>query len=162
MKILEKYIINPSTIMIMEVRDQKGRTYSKVVETKESYIVTMRPKALIDSSMRHYAASLQGAYEGSRAILGNISMLPIMVSNELDLYFFPCFSPERHDCIWLSLGHIEKAEKHNPDETIVQFKQGNSVVISMKIERFDRKLHRASQLRYIIVERAKKMGHLLS
>lgn len=156
MKLFEKYVINPNTVLITAEIDKKGNFYSKVIEGKKTFIVAMRPKALMDYSLHYYCSSLQGAIDGSRSILGNISMPPILISSQLDLCWFPCVSPERADCIWFSLTHVQITEKISSKQTNVYLNFGHSLVLDMKRSRFEFKRQRASQLRYISSERAKK------
>lgn len=147
--------------MIEGVSDQKGHIYSKIKEGGEEFIVTMRPKALINYSLHYYCSSLKGALDGTRSILGSISMLPIMISPDLDLFWFPCSSPSNPDCIWLSLSHVQKAEKINSRQTKVGLSFDHSIIIDMKKARFDKKHQRATQLRYINSERSKRTANFL-
>lgn len=157
-KILAKYVINPCTVIIKGFGDHKGHLYSKVTEGGEEFIVTMSPKGLINSSLLYYCSSLKGAIDGSRSILGNISMLPIMINPELDIFLFPSCSPNRPDCIWMSLYHVQRSEKSKPHQTRVDLSFGHSIVIDMKRSRFELKKQRAMQLRYINSERSEKIA----
>lgn len=156
MRIFGKYVINPKTVLIAAEFDQKGCLYSRVIEGKKTFIVAMRPKALIDYSLHYYCSSLKGAMDGSRSILGNISMQPIMINAQLDICWFPCFSPDRTDCVWFSLTHVVNSEKLSLRQTKVNLNFGHTIILDMKRERFENKRQRASQLRYISSERTKR------
>ncbi len=154
--IFEKYVINPKTVLITAEFDQKGHLYSRVIEGEKTFIVTMHPKTLIDNSLRYYCSSIKGALEGSRSILGNVSMQPIMINTQLDICWFPCFSPERNDCVWFSLTHVINSEKISLKQTTVNLNFGHNIILDMKRERFENKRQRASQLRYISLQRTKQ------
>src|SRR5690606_21695579 len=98
-------------------------------------------------------SSLKGAMDGTRSILGNISMLPIMISKELDIYWFPCHSPSREDCVWLSLAHIKKTDSILPSQTKIYLNYNHILILDMKKKRFEKKRQRACQLRYITNDR---------
>lgn len=156
MKLFGKYIINPNTVLIETELNERGQMYSKVIEGKNSFYVAMHPKAVIDFSLQYYCSSLKGAIDGARSILGNISMPPIMIISQLDICWFPSCSPDRSDCIWFSLQHVQKTEKVSTKQTLVSLTFDHQIVINIKRERFEVKRQRASQLRYISSERSKR------
>jgi competence protein ComK len=158
MKTFEKYVINQDTVFMIGEIDQEEQPYSIVVEGNQTFLVNMSPVSVIDHSLQYYCSSLKGAWEGSRSILGNISMLPIIIYSPLDIFWFPCYSPYRSDCIWFSHNHVINSEKIDQKKTKVNLNFGHSIVLEMRKERFETKWQRASQLRYISNERTKKVA----
>lgn len=156
MKWFERYIINPDTVLLTAVNDHKGRVFSKIIEGEKSFNVTMRPMVLIDSSLNYYCSSLKGAWEGSRSILGDINMLPIIINSQLDIFWFPCSSPNLPECLWFALEHVVKTDKVGIYQTKVQLSFGHTIIVDMKKRRFDTKLQRAAQLRYAHTKRLKE------
>lgn len=156
MKSRYKYVINENTVCIEGRVDEQNRTYSCVVEGAEAFEINMSPVDIVDYSLRYYCSSLKGASEGAKSVLGNISMLPLVISAPLDLYWFPCISPQRPDCIWFSLRNIRNYESSDQKRTTVHMKYGHSINLAMKRDRFERKWQRATLLRYITEARVKK------
>ncbi|NMD69165.1 hypothetical protein HHO41_02610 [Bacillus sp. DNRA2] len=156
MKCREKYVINENTVCIKGKIDDYNRPYSMIIECDQDFSVRMSPVDIVDTSLRFYCSSLKGASEGARSVLGNISMLPLVIYAPLDLYMFPSFSPHRLDCIWFSVKHIRNFEAMEKKNTIVYTKTGQTITLAMKKDRFERKWQRASQLRYVTEERMRK------
>lgn len=152
----DNHIINKDTVAIIGEKDQNDNLYSIVLEGNNTFVVNMSPVSLIENSLLFYCSSLQGATEGSRSILGNVSMLPVTMYAPLEIYWFPCSSPYRSDCIWIALIHVINCEKINSKDTKVNLNFGQTLVLDMKIERFETKLQRASRLRYTNIERTRR------
>ncbi|WP_187118827.1 competence protein ComK [Bacillus marasmi] len=156
MKSRGNYLINEHTVCIEGRNDEQNQPYSCVIEGDQSFVVNMSPVEIIDYSLQYYCSSLKGACEGSKSVLGNISMLPLVIYAPLDLYWFPCFSPYRSDCTWFALRNIRNYEALDQKTTIVHMKYGHTICLAMKRDRFERKWQRATHLRYITEARIEK------
>jgi competence protein ComK len=156
MNFFEKYVIKPETVLIAAELMTNNILFSRVIEGEYTFVVRKPPIDIVEESLHYYCSSLRGAFEGTRSILGNISMPPIMIYTPLDICWFPSSSPYRTDCIWFSLKHVINCEKLQPKKIKVNLHFGHSIEMDMKKERFETKLQRASQLRYICHQRSTK------
>ncbi|PLT29793.1 competence protein ComK [Peribacillus deserti] len=157
MEMRRSFIINQDTVLIKSEFDSNGYHCSRVIQGTDTFLVRQKPLDIIDDSMLYYGASdLQGGIRAARYSLGNISMCPVSVCSQLDLYWFPLFSPKNEKCIWLSHSHVLKPDKLSPSTTRVNLRFGHSFELDMKISRFKEKYSRATDLKYTIQERTKK------
>lgn len=155
LKLLAEYVIKPKTIAIIPKYDKNGYLYSIVIEGRLIYLVDMTPNKIMEYSLLHFASNLKGANSGSRFILGNISMCPIKISSKLDIFWFPCKSPNQEDCIWLAHGHVVDYKQIDKNLTQIYLSYGHSVTVEMNKTNFEKKYDRATKLRYILTEGGK-------
>ena len=155
MRILDSYFIKRNTIVIIPVYYKNGELYSIVLQGDEPILVLMSPSMIIELSLLHYGSSIQGACTGSRSVLGNIKMIPLRISGELEIYWFPCSSPSKGDCVWFSQAHVKDKMPKGLDQTYVYLTSGHRITVDMKKKCFDRKFEKATVLRYIQSERNK-------
>lgn len=150
MKRVDNYLIGRKCGMIEPLYNEEGRLCSIVFEGKRAFIVNQSPKKLIENSLLDYGTNYIGATKSAKSLLGNICMPPIMLCSTLDLYWFPSVSPDRDDCYWFSLTHIDDLERMNEKRTKVIMKSGHSITIDVNYYRFRSKWHLAMQLKYEI------------
>lgn len=152
---MNSYIINPKTIALIPEYDQQGNLYSYIIEGNKPMIVKMSPNQIMEQSLLYYCSSMKGACVGSRALLGNMKMIPIVVCSQLEIYWFPCSSPYHDDCVWFSHTHVIDSNENGPKQTTVHLSFGHTITIELKKTRFEKKYDRATKLRYILTERIK-------
>lgn len=148
-----KYVINRKTIVFLPHFDKKGNLYTLVIENEIRFIVKMSPRELIEHSMLHFGSDLKGARASSRSILGNVSMLPVKVCGELDIYWFPCKSPEEEIFTWIAHAHVIGSEQIEKNTTKVYLSFGHTITVNISKFSFDKRYDRATKLRHIINER---------
>jgi competence protein ComK len=158
-KPLPKYVIKPMTIAIIPKYDKHGYLYSIVVEGRTIYLVDMTPNMIMEYSLLNFGSNLKGANASSRFLLGNCSMVPIKVCSKLDIFWFPCKSPNKKDCIWLAHGHVLNFKQVDNTLTNVYLSYGHSVTVDMNKNIFEKKFDKATKLRYILTNRGKSMGN---
>ncbi|CAH0343788.1 competence protein ComK [Bacillus sp. CECT 9360] len=146
MKTVNKHILNHDSSIVAPEFDGYGHENSIVIENDQPFIVRMRPVDLINETIKYYGFSLSGAIEGSRSILGNINMPPIVVIPSSDTIWFPCKSHKHKDCVWLAHAQIADKERVDIARTKVLFKQGHSLIIDLSVNQFERRMQRAAEL----------------
>ena len=154
MRILDSYYIKRHTIAVIPVYDNNGNLYSFVLQGTDVLFVKMSPIKIIERSLLHYGSSIQGACTGSRSVLGNVKMIPIRISGELEMYWFPSSAPSNNLCVWFSQAHVLRSIQKG-DQTYVYLTSGHTILVDMKKPSFDRKLEKATLLRHIQSERNK-------
>lgn len=151
----KNYWINKETVYFSGEFDKEGQLCTRIVRGYMSYCVKMNSLKLIDESLKKFGFSLRGALDGSKDILGNKNMRPIVINAYLGIYLFPSKSPGKPDCTWFSLLHVLNTESISRKETKVYLSYGHTVVIDMKESNFNRRLNRALELRRVVSENMK-------
>ncbi|MBB4827038.1 competence protein ComK [Sporosarcina luteola] len=140
-------VMNLETMMFVPRWSDDGSLCAVVVRTDGKCDVEMSPTELMDAVLRCYGSSLRGAKDGTRAILGEISMQPVLVSEKLGIYCFPSTSPENSKCIWFTLHHIESYTTIDKKHIEVTMMNGSTIDVETSYYSFDQKVKRASHLR---------------
>jgi competence protein ComK len=154
MFIVNYYIINPQTIQLMGEYDRYGKLCTRVVEVERSFLVDMSPTEVLKGSINYIGYDLKGAIAGSRNILGNRRMYPIMVNYISGICLFPDRSYKSTDCVWFNPYHIVKTSSFNK-KTKVVFSNGSTCIVNTRFSAFNTKVQTAEQLRKITLERGK-------
>ncbi|MCM3744081.1 competence protein ComK [Sporosarcina luteola] len=129
MEMREEYVVNNETSIILPEFDENGRLLSVVMEKSQLFKVNIEPTKLIDHSLRRYGSSLRGANDGSRTLLGEISMAPIVLNLTQSLYWFPHMSPVREDCVWIAADHIQDYKAIDKKQTEIVFTNGTTIIL---------------------------------
>lgn len=147
MKLVTNFTITKATSVIYPDYTDEGVLQSVVMENVELISVEGKPTDVIDQNTRYHGSSLQGACEGSRVILGGkYSMLPIIVNEKLNLFYFPTTSPQRKDCVWFALHRIRSYHRFGK-RTFVLFENNATFIANITYESFDSKYERACKLK---------------
>ncbi|MDV6376956.1 competence protein ComK [Sporosarcina sp. GW1-11] len=157
MKRLKEAVITPSTSVIYPNYDGNGKLCAIVLRNGALVRVGVSPTNIVDLSLRYYGSSLRGAIDGAKTILGEISMSPVVVSEVLNLYWFPSKSPSSDDCVWFALAHIYTYKGVDKDRTRVILRDGTSFTIDSSYYSFTQKYQRACMLKNILESRATQM-----
>lgn len=111
-----EYIVNRETLWLAS--EFEGLC-STAMEGDKTYFIPQPPEKVIDYSLEYYGSSMKGSQEASKSILGNKSILPILINAQLDIYLFPSALPKRTNCIWFSHSHIMRYQAHGKKQTKV-------------------------------------------
>ncbi len=148
---MKEYEINDSTMAILP--DVEGKAI--VLEDDYKYEVEEKPIGILDYSCKYFGSSYPGRKEGAKAILNSHYKLPILVEETQNLIFFPTISPEDNNCIWISLHKIK--DYYESDDglhnTIIEFKNGEKMVVEISYKSFENQLLRASRLESVLRNR---------
>lgn len=100
---MKEYEISKDTLAVMPYGDKK----SKVYERNNSFIIDDTPNRIMDDSCKYYGSSITGRQQGTTKLTGITYKVPIIVSEEGNIIFFPTSSPRLKKCCWVSLNNIE-------------------------------------------------------
>ncbi|HHW69467.1 MAG TPA: competence protein [Tenericutes bacterium] len=142
---IKSYEINKETIAIIPI-DKKT---SKVFEFNNSFFVKDSVMNIIDNSCRYFGSSYHGRFEGTKSMLNISYKNPIIIEESREIIFFPTASPRADDCNWISLENIEKYEKDDFN-TLVLFKNGQSLSFNISYLSFENQIYRASRLLLVL------------
>ncbi|OHX55184.1 hypothetical protein BB776_05595 [Planococcus salinarum] len=145
-----EYAISSETIGILPNFDENGFLNSKICKKDGISIAGISPFDLIDTNLRFRGSSMRGALDGAQAILNKKNMNPLILDRERDIILFPCRSPIREDCVWLSLRHVKSYKPSGVRHTQVELSNDSTIILDVSMHTFSKKMHRAYELRYKI------------
>lgn len=158
MKVETNFMLTKATCMVYPTFNEVGKLQSMVMENKELIQVDFKPTDLLDQNIRYHGSSLRGAWEGSRVILGGrFAMIPVIVSEKLNMYWFPLYSPSRPDCAWFALQRIHSYHRLNKKQTRVLFDNGEYFIADISYTNFDGKYVRACRLKHAMDRRTESL-----
>lgn len=143
-----EYAISSETIVILPDYDESGFLNSLICHKDGITKAGLSPFNLIDTNLRFRGSSMRGALEGARAILDKKSMNPLILDKERDIILFPCRSPFREDCVWLSLRHVKSYRRSGTSQTRVELSNGSTILLDVSLHTFSKRIQRAYELRY--------------
>ena len=151
-----EYKINKETISLISEFDNFGKENTRAIEGGDMFFINKSPEEIINDTLKYLGSSLEGAIIGSKSILGNKNRLPISISAEQGIIWFPCNSFRTKKSIWLAHSHIENLERINTIETIVHMSHGQSLNISMRKNQIEDGMKMAAFLQTKLVGRSSK------
>ena len=143
------YEINDDTQLIMPV----GKNSSKIIEVEDEYFIKDNTLNILEHSCEYFGSSLEGRKEGTKKLLGITHKSPIIIEESRKIIFFPTTSPEKENCIWISLDKIDKYYKSGKKKSSIQFKNGDIVNFDISIGSLTNQILRATRLKYILEDR---------
>lgn len=145
-------MIGKETVLFRGEYNQDGLLCTKIKHGSMWRLEKVSPLKLIDESLKKSGSSLRGALEGSKFLLGNKKMRPIVFDPYAGIYLFPSKSPANPDCIWFNILHIINYKPINRYQTEVFLNYGGSIILDMRECNFKRKLNRTFELRRLVSE----------
>lgn len=145
MKRDNEYIINENFMYMTGEYDQNGNLYTRVYETDTNFLVPQSPVKIIDGTLKYISYDFKGAIGGSKFLLGNRYMRPVLICPFQKICIFPHKSFTHHDCIWFNEKQIKYTGRRG-NKTEILFFNGTTLTIGSKITSFNSKLQTAEQL----------------
>ncbi|WP_102692964.1 competence protein ComK [Rummeliibacillus pycnus] len=153
----EIYTVNENTMAFIPFYDGEGKIKTNILEVEDFKDSQLTPIELVDRNLRFFGSSLKGASEGTRYVLGEVNMYPVIMNLKHQLVWFPTISPKKNDCVWLALNHIKSYKKNKNQSTEILFTNGSSLTIEVRFSSFDRRINRACALKFRLDYRSKFM-----
>ncbi|WP_071459099.1 competence protein ComK [Bacillus massilinigeriensis] len=153
--IIEEYEINPLTMILLPYQ-YGSKTFSRVYEYEDDYIVPSKPLDIIKRSCQYFGSSYEGRKEGARNMAGITHKIPIIIDPLNSIYFLPTISPSKPACIWISHEHILSHKKVDSQQTSVTFRNKRSITLPVSFSSFENQLLRTAHLRTRMIQRMKE------
>ena len=150
MFIQKEYIINPHFMYMAGQYDRNAKLCTLVKELNRTFIVDKSPLEILNDSIRCIGFDLRGAMETAKFLLGNKYMCPIMVNPIHRICVFPDKSSKHNDAIWFNPIHITRTLSSN-QQAMVEFANGLTITVPMKLYSFNHKLQTADQFRKMML-----------
>lgn len=152
MKKLNEYEINSDTIAMFPLDDQR----TKVMEKDEDYIIEQGALCIVENSCLCFGSTFEGRQKGSAGLIGVKYKVPIIISEEKDIIFFPTQSPRLSSCVWVSLGQLKNYYRNKSGKTILVFSTGKRVEIPETYGIIDNQYYKSIKLEKILREKKSK------
>ena len=124
-------------------------------EEDEEYDVSRTPFDVLTYSCNYFGSSYVGRKEGAKKILNSAYKLPIIIEDSRNIVFLPTVSPEDKKCIWIALNKIKTISKVNlnKNSTLIEFKNGKSIIVNVSYKSLENQILRASRLESVVRNR---------
>ena len=146
----KKYIINPHFMYMAGLFDRNAKLCTLVRELNRTLIVDKSPLEILNDSIRCIGFDLRGAMGTAKFLLGNKYMCPIIVNPIHRIFVFPDKSSKHNDTKWFNPVHIKRTLSSN-QQAMVEFTNGITIMVPMKLYSFNHKLQTAEQFRKMIL-----------
>jgi len=150
--LIEEYEINPQTMAIIPM-EYGSKIYSKILEVDEELISPFKPYEIIKKSCQYFGSSYEGRKEGTRELIGITHKAPIVIDTNTSIYFFPTTSPVNIQCIWFAHDHILSHRKDSSNQTIVVFRNKQSLIAPVSYRSFQNQVLRTALLKTKLMQR---------
>lgn len=150
MFIEKEYIINPHFMYMGGQYDRNAKLCTIVTELHRTFIVDKSPLEILNDSIRCIGFDLRGAMETAKWLLGNKHMCPVMVNPIHRICLFPDKSFKHNDTKWFNPLHITRTI-HSNQQAMIEFTNGRTLIVPMKLYSFNHKLQTAEQFRKMMV-----------
>ena len=157
MEIKTPYIVNVKTDVFIPFYNEFGELGTIVLERDSCKEVALSPYKLIDYNLRYYGSSMRGAKDGTKAIIGNVKLAPVMINETQGIYMVPSKSPRSEGCIWFNLDSYFKCEHDGMGGTYVILTNGNIIQVDVPKVTMERLFNQAYILRAKREKRTKQM-----
>jgi competence protein ComK len=146
------YMINQLLMYMVGFHDRQGKLCTLVREKESSFLVDQSPIEILSYSIQCIGFDLRGALATSKWILGDdILMHPIMVNPILKICMFPNKSMKQDDTIWFNPFYIIRTSGRKERTTIVEFLNGQKMIVHSQLSSFNHKLLTAEKFRNMTV-----------
>lgn len=129
-----------------------------VLDNGQFIEVDRSPTALIDWNLRHFGSSLKGAIDGMKDLLKNANMMPVVMSEAQNIYWFPSKSTNHPECVWFALRFIDQYEYLDKKKTRVVLTNGHTITIEMSLKAFESRLQRTYMTKYKMEYRVQQIA----
>ena len=101
---MKNYVINANTLAIIPCDNNMSLVY----EGENMFIIDSKPNNIINKNCIRNGSTLNGKKKSTENITGSNYKVPILVSEEDKIIFFPTSSPRLKSVSWLNLTNIDK------------------------------------------------------
>lgn len=147
---MDKYIINNNTLAIYEKNNE-----TIIIENYVTYHISKKALEVVNESCKYYGSSLKGRVESTNYLLGIVYKAPIIISEKLNIIFFPTLSINNVNSIWFNYHGIEKYFVDNNGNLNVFLKNGKDIKLDITSNIFNSQFLKSSRLDSILKNNCK-------
>nr|WP_295971191.1 competence protein ComK [uncultured Bacillus sp.] len=150
-----EYMINEWTMMIQPVQ-YNDKLYSRILQLDGEFYSPYKPKTIIVKNCLDNLSDFNGRIKASKHILGISKKVPIVISSENRMFFFPTASPDDADCCWINPIHYEKIQVLDKKNILVVFKNKQIAKISISEYTFNNQVNKTVRLQTHTLEKQRE------
>jgi competence protein ComK len=147
---IEEYEVNPCTMFIKPVV-YGSKIYSQIFEVEDEYLSPFKPLDIIKNSC--FGSDYEGRKNGTRQLIGATHKIPIAIDPTNHIFLFPTASPNRQECIWISLEHVNFPTRVSPQETLILFHNKQSYKFPVSYSTINNQVLKTSLLKLKLMQR---------
>lgn len=149
---MKDYVITSSTLAILPY----GRKSSIVYDANNSYIISRKPNAIINSNCIYHGSTYDGRLLGTKKLTGYTYKAPIIVDESNSIIFFPTSSPRLSSCCWVNLFNISNNYYDDTiDKSYIRFNNNREICLPVSKNILDNQILRAYKLAFKISKNEK-------
>jgi len=148
---MRDYEINEKTLAVVPF----GKKKTIIYEEHDCFILEQPVNKIMDKSCRYYGSSIEGRQKGTTSLTGLTYKVPIIISEENNIIFFPTSSPRLKDCAWISLNNLNRYFDKK-ETTIIEFLNRETIELPLSYNVLNNQILRASRLESTLRKRTKK------
>jgi len=148
---MRNYEINEKTLAIVPF----GKKKTIVYEGHDYFILEENANKIMDRSCRYYGSTIEGRQKGTTSLTGLTYKVPIIVSEENNIIFFPTSSPRLKDCSWISLNNVNRYFDRK-ENILIEFLNRETLELPISFNILNNQIMRASRLESSLRKRNKK------
>lgn len=146
---MENYEINSDTLALIALKNK-----TEIFEENNHFFIDKVANEIMEESCAYFGSSLAGRQKGTETLIGVSYKAPVIVEESKEMIFFPTLSPRRDACSWIALQKINKYFRLG-DKMVIEFKNGNKVVLDISYGVLDNQVLRATRLESVLRGRKK-------
>ncbi len=145
---MPSYFVNSDTLAIIPIDENR----SKILEKENTFIINENSNKIIKISCSYFGSTYEGRMLGSKALIGSIYKVPIIIEESKEIIFFPTKSCRYNTSSWISLKNINNYYKTN-ENTIIEFDNGHKLELNLSYGTLENQILRATRLQSILQKR---------
>ena len=138
---MKNYEINDQTLAVVPF----GKKKTIVYEGHDCFILEENVNKIMDRSCRYYGSTFEGRQKGTTSLTGQTYKVPIIVSEENNIIFFPTSSPRLKDCAWISLNNVNRCFDQE-DKILIEFMNQETLELPVSYNILNNQILKASRL----------------
>lgn len=151
----KKYIIDQETLAIMPA---KQIDYDSVVMTQNGTLHNNQtPLDIIKESCLEYWTTYEASRTAAIHHMHFNNKVPILVSRQDQLYFFPTHSPTHMDNCWIAAHHIAYIQQLRKNKSHIQFTCGLELILDVSTYTLQQQKNRSYACMYKLNQMTAKM-----
>ncbi len=116
--------------LTMQYRSESGKTVCLCADQTEEYD-SRKPVQILDDMCCMLGAGIKGRIESAAKLLHIVKKVPVLVSEDTGLMYFPVTSPVNDpECLWICYSEVMDYRSYGNDKTEIVFTKGISVIVN--------------------------------
>ncbi|WP_240257664.1 competence protein ComK [Ferdinandcohnia quinoae] len=121
------YQISRSTMALVPIAHE--RLCTKIIDRNGIYYSTQTAKELLELACYDDGCTMDGKRKAVTYTLRINQKIPLPINPRKNIYAFPTTSPDKFDCIWIFVTHIQGIISIDKHKTLIRFKNNEKLIV---------------------------------